>query len=353
MVYLYYIMDSCCPCGLLVGIGNPLLDISAIVDEDLLKKYDLRPDDAIMAEPKHMPLYRELVVKYNAEFIAGGSVQNSLRVAQWILKKPNVCTYFGCVGNDDYATILKERAIADGVTVRYQVTEEAPTGTCAVLVTGTHRSLCANLAAAQKFTPDHLAKEECQKSIESAKFIYASGFFVAVSPESIMILAKHAHEKGHTFIMNLSAPFVSQFYKEPLEEMMPYVDVLFGNESEADAFAKAFNVKEANLHEVALKIAALPKINSARQRVVVITQGKDPVILVEGSKVTLVPVEKLSREQIVDTNGAGDAFTGGFLSQMVLGKSWETCVKCGIYSATHVIQHSGCTFSGDSDFRES
>lgn len=122
---------------------------------------------------------------------------------------------------------------------------------------------------------------------------------------------------------------------------------------EADAFAKAFNIKEANLQEVALKIAALPKINSARQRVVVITQGKDPVILVEGSKVTLVPVEKLSREQIVDTNGAGDAFTGGFLSQMVLGKSWETCVKCGIYSATHVIQHSGCTFSGDSDFRES
>lgn len=122
---------------------------------------------------------------------------------------------------------------------------------------------------------------------------------------------------------------------------------------EADAFAKAFNIKEANLQEVALKIAALPKINSARHRVVVITQGKDPVILVEGSKVTLVPVEKLSREQIVDTNGAGDAFTGGFLSQMVLGKSWETCVKCGIYSATHVIQHSGCTFSGDSDFRES
>lgn len=57
------------------------------------------------------------------------------------------------------------------------------------------------------------------------------GFFVAVSPESIMLLAKHSQEKGHTFIMNLSAPFVSQFYKEPLEQMLPYVDVLFGNES--------------------------------------------------------------------------------------------------------------------------
>lgn len=64
-------------------------------------------------------------------------------------------------------------------------------------------------------------------------FIF-QGFFVAVSPESIMLLGKHAHEKGHTFIMNLSAPFVSQFYKEPLEQMLPYVDVMFGNESVSD-----------------------------------------------------------------------------------------------------------------------
>lgn len=49
--------------GALVGIGNPLLDISALVDDELLKKYGLQPDDAIMAEEKHMPLYRELMEK--------------------------------------------------------------------------------------------------------------------------------------------------------------------------------------------------------------------------------------------------------------------------------------------------
>ncbi|XP_039756135.1 adenosine kinase [Pararge aegeria] len=347
-------VDSGCPCGndLLVGIGNPLLDISACVDGDLLMKYDLHPDDAIMAEEKHMPLYTELVDNYNAEFIAGGSVQNTLRVAQWILKKPNICTYFGCVGNDNYAKILRERAMSEGVTVHYQVSQEAPTGTCAVLVTGTHRSLCANLAAAQKFTPDHLEKPECKKSIENAKFFYASGFFVAVSPESIMLLAERANTGGHTFIMNLSAPFVSQFFKEPLQKLLPYVDVLFGNESEADAFAKAFGITETDLKKIALEIAALPKLKTTRERVVVITQGKEPVILVEGTKLTLIPVTELSRDQIVDTNGAGDAFTGGFLSQMVLGKPWDVCVKCGIYTATHIIQHSGCTFSGSSDFKD-
>ncbi|XP_068617600.1 uncharacterized protein Adk2 [Battus philenor] len=346
---------SSCYCdlkGLLIGIGNPLLDISAIVDEKLLKKYDMQPDDAIMAEPKHMPLYNELIDNYNAEFIAGGSVQNSLRVAQWILKTPNVCTYLGCVGNDKYAQILKERAEAEGVRVLYQVTEEVPTGTCAVLVTGTHRSLCANLAAAQRFTPDHLTTDACRAAIQSARFIYASGFFVAVSPESIMQLAEHAHKNGHTFIMNLSAPFVSQFYKEPLEKLIPYVDVLFGNETEADAFAKAFNLPGQNPEEIARNISSLPKLNSARQRVVVITQGSEPVILAEGESLNLIPVQKLSTEKIVDTNGAGDAFAGGFLGQLVQGKSYETCVKCGIYAATHVIQHSGCTFSGESEFKE-
>ncbi|XP_028040711.1 adenosine kinase [Bombyx mandarina] len=347
------VSDSICDQeGLLVGIGNPLLDISASVDEDLLKKYDLHPDDAIMAEEKHMPLYSELVDKYNAEYIAGGSVQNSLRVAQWILKKPNICTYFGCVGNDEYAKLLKERAIADGVHVQYQVSNEVATGTCAVLVTGTHRSLCANLGAAQHFTPDHLQKEECKKSIEAAKFFYASGFFVAVSPESILLLAQHAHDNGHTFVMNLSAPFVSQFYKEPLEKLLPYVDVLFGNESEADAFAKAFNINSSDVQEIALRIASMPKLNANRERVVVITQGCQPVVLVQSGRVTLIPVEALPRERIIDTNGAGDAFTGGYLAQLVLNREPAACVRCAVYCATHVIQHPGCTFSGPSEYND-
>lgn len=65
-----------------MGIGNPLLDISAAVDEDFLKKYDLKANDAILASDKHKPLYDELIEQYNADFIAGGSVQNTMRVAQ-------------------------------------------------------------------------------------------------------------------------------------------------------------------------------------------------------------------------------------------------------------------------------
>jgi adenosine kinase len=48
--------------------------------------------------------------------------------------------------------------------------------------------------------------------------------------------------------------------------------------------------------------------------------------------------------QIVDTNGAGDAFVGGFLAQLSKKKSIEECVKCGNWAATEIIQRSGCTF---------
>lgn len=48
----------------LVGLGNPLLDISANVPDSVLTKFGLEPANAILAEEKHMDLYKELVDSY-------------------------------------------------------------------------------------------------------------------------------------------------------------------------------------------------------------------------------------------------------------------------------------------------
>uniref|UniRef100_A0A8C0W0E4 Adenosine kinase n=1 Tax=Castor canadensis TaxID=51338 RepID=A0A8C0W0E4_CASCN len=42
--------------NILFGMGNPLLDISAVVDKDFLDKYSLKPNDQILAEDKHREL---------------------------------------------------------------------------------------------------------------------------------------------------------------------------------------------------------------------------------------------------------------------------------------------------------
>jgi len=69
-----------------VGLGNPLLDISANVEEDFLSKYDLKPNNAILAEEKHKPMYDEMIKKYKVDYIPGGATQNTLRVAQVIVR---------------------------------------------------------------------------------------------------------------------------------------------------------------------------------------------------------------------------------------------------------------------------
>ena len=62
-------------------------------------------------------------------------------------------------------------------------------------------------------------------------------------------------------------------------------------------------------------------------------------------------MKKLDQDKIVDTNGAGDAFVGGFLAQYAKGESLEKCIDCGIWSSTLIIQRSGCTFPESMDYQ--
>ncbi|GFW28493.1 adenosine kinase 2 [Trichonephila clavipes] len=344
--------DSVLRKGLLLGLGNPLLDISAYTDHSFLEKYGMKENDAILAEEKHIPMYKEMAENYKVEYTAGGACQNTMRVAQWFLKEQNIFAFMGCIGKDKFGEILESKAKEAGVLVSYQYHDTLPTGTCAVVITdqGKNRSLCAYLSAANCFSRDHLDKSINQTLINEAKHFYITSFFLTVSPPSIMQVAEHACENNKTFIMNLSAPFLCQFFKEPMMQAMPYVDILFGNEQEAAIFAKEQELGTENVEEIALRISDLPKRNKLVPRIVVITQGQDPIVLATKGKITKYPAIYVKPEEIVDTNGAGDAFVGGFLAQYVQEKSIDICIKCGIYAATEVIKQSGCTLPEQPQF---
>ena len=159
-------------------------------------------------------------------------------------------------------------------------------------------------------------------------------------------LAEHAHANNKVFMINLAAPFVVQFFKDPLMAAMPFADFVFGNESEATAFGVAHGWGE-DLKEIALRLAQLPKNSGSRCRTVVFTQGAESTIVVHQGVVHTFDVPKLDAKEIVDTNGAGDAFVGGFVSRLALGKPIADCVKAGHWAAQVVIRQSGCTFPAE------
>lgn len=64
-----------------------------------------------------------------------------------------------------------------------------------------------------------------------------------------------------------------------------------------------------------------------------ITNGSESTIVASSAPgsaaVKVFPVAKLPSEQIVDTNGAGDCFAGGFLGATVLGKGLDEAISIG------------------------
>ena len=190
--------------------------------------------------------------------------------------------------------------------------------------------------------------------------MYSAGFFLTVSVESMLKVAKYCFKNNRTYCLNLS-------------------DIVFGNETEAASYAEVnrflkteirdlskfsifiFNVLIlfvtqvsslgiTDVGEIGKKIAMLPKENGSTSRLVIITQGSDPFIVVQHGKVLNFPVESLANEAIVDFNGAVDAFVGGFLVQFVLSKSIDVAVKFGNWTARYCIQKSGCTMPEICDF---
>ncbi|EJW83773.1 adenosine kinase [Wuchereria bancrofti] len=194
-----------CPEGVILGCGNPLLDMRVEVSLDFLKRF------------------QELLDNYDISYTPGGTTQNSLRV----------CQVNNLLQFEKFAMDIK---CAESFSAFWL-----------------HRSLCAHLAAANLFTIDHLEKPESRVLIETAQYFYISGFFLTVCPAAVMSIAQHASKHSKVFATNLAAPFVLKYFRDEFLGVLPYVDILFGNERESKAFADANNYNTHELQQINMR----------------------------------------------------------------------------------------------------
>lgn len=161
-----------------------------------------------------------------------------------------------------------------------------------------------------------------------------------------MELAKQAADNNKIFVLSLSAPFIPQFFKDPVDASAPYWDYIIGNETEAAAYAEAHDLASKEPKDVVQHLANLPKANEKRKRVAIITQGTEPTLVaVQGEEgVKEFPVHAIDKKLINDCNGAGDAFAGGLLAGIVEGKSLETSIDMGQWLARLSIQELGPSY---------
>lgn len=284
-------------------------------------------------------------------YVAGGAAQNTIRGAQWLLQTPGAVSYTGSVGKDKIASVLKETASSTGVNILYYETDKDATGSCAVLVKAADRALVANIAAANHFSQAHLDTPEVKAAIEKARIIYATGFLLTLpeGPASLRQLGEHAKAHGKTFVFNLAAPFLIDFFWDQMQTVLPYADYVICNEHEASAYAKKVGLED-DRRAAAAKLAASPKENAAVPRTVIFTQGPEATIVFTNGETKEYQPIKLDQSKLVDLNGAGDAFAAGIIAGLAKGVALEEAISAGHNAACHVVQRSGPSYPEKPDF---
>ncbi|KAL8272530.1 hypothetical protein Esti_003529 [Eimeria stiedai] len=354
----------------LLGVCNPLLDVVAEVPASVLDEYGLPHGGAVLADEKQMTLFSRLEESYSCEYMAGGCGQNTLRVYQALSKKASAgaTKFIGCIGKDKEGKQLKELLQKQGVKPIYKVSAEKPTGTCMVLVTDKERCLCTNLGACVDI--DEAFVQEKWTEVTECAAVYCTGFLMSSSSEAsaraigpghclriglvLLKLARYCQQTGKLFACNLSAEFLMHQFKSEYKEMLCMANITCGNKEEALRYAdiNGFDVS-GSTGDIASQIldCMMEGLDDgpSKMKMVVITQGSDPVIVASRTpsgtiSIGSYPVPQIPAEKIVDLNGAGDAFVGGLLYGVMHDMSVDLAVELGNWCAGRVIQCSGFSF---------
>jgi sugar/nucleoside kinase (ribokinase family) len=212
----------------------------------------------------------------------GGQAAN---VASWIAHNDADASFVGCVGSTDLVK-LEQDLRAQGIESRLQSSSK-PTGSLVVLVDGQSRSMLTDRGA---------NKDLDLTKIDPTGFevVYVSGYsLLGRSQEEVSAFAAKVKSTGTLLAIDPgSYGFINDHGVESFRELMKLADIAFPNQEEEDLLGL-----------------------SGKVRLNVVTSGHlgAKAFLGDGG---LIEVASIS-SNLVDPTGAGDAFCGGFLAQLV------------------------------------
>eukprot|EP00927_Polykrikos_kofoidii_P039676 TRINITY_DN34009_c0_g1_i1.p1 TRINITY_DN34009_c0_g1~~TRINITY_DN34009_c0_g1_i1.p1 ORF type:complete len:404 (-),score=72.67 TRINITY_DN34009_c0_g1_i1:59-1270(-) len=374
----------------LTCIGNPLLELHAEVPPALLERYDLKPNTRIQVEERHKPLLRDLCEagfdgKTNIEYALGGGAAIVASVVM-SLSRANErgrlraeededvrVSLLGGIGRDELSSKLREICNNEGIRTLFSDTDVVVTGWRAVLKTpqleirseglgvppgadpadaeqtSSTRPLATASAtftgAGREYKLDHL-RFKVWESIEATRIVYVDGLFLTVTSEGIRIVAEHCAKMGKLLCLNLSARYLSAYFPDKVVQLIPYLDYIFGNETEFLELAHAHREEVGpTFEDAAIWLSKIPRAdgNENRKRHIVATFGTRPCIVASlwkgyGVRLSHFPVPPVRAGKFIAKDGAGDAFVGGFLYGLMHEADLESCVQMALFAAHGTVQ---------------
>ena len=257
----------------------------------------------------------------------------------------------GCIGNDSYGKKISEALQQANVDPILEMREDMLSSRCAVAVHLKERCLVPEIRASTMLSMDFVDKN--LEKILKASIYLIEGYFVIERYDIILRLAEEFAKLNKTIAFTLSAVFMVEAFRDRIIEVSNKSHIIFCNNEEAEAFTKNTS---GNFEEISIQ---MHKTLAPLDRILVITCGKNPVVIskynyAEDKLDFLLKsyVYSVPDEEIVDTNGCGDSFVGGFLSQYIQGKSLEVCARVGNWASSVIIRNVGATYPEDLEIKK-
>ncbi|MEV7728209.1 PfkB family carbohydrate kinase [Streptomyces sp. NPDC087917] len=224
-----------------------------------------------------------------------------------------------------------ERALVDaGVRPRLVVDPAEPTGTVVALVGGdAERTFLTDSGASLRLCP----ADWVPALLDGAAHLHLSGYlFFADSSRALALVALRA-ARTHGVPVSVdpaSAGFLSELGPDRFLTAVTGAGALLPNEDEALLLAGL--PERAGVARAAVEL-------SLRVPLVVVTRGTGGALVAEDGRIT-AEVEA-EPTVAVDSTGAGDAFTGGFLAARLAGAGPAEAARAGCRTAARAVAHLG------------
>ena len=345
----------------IIALGNPIVDIISEVPETLLKKCELTLAGNNYSERQTKTFFEEISLLPKVKMIPGGGVNNTVRVAGWVLNQKEETrnkykiSFLGCVGNDKYKNIILTNLKENNINPILQIEEHVQTSLCGCGILNKERYLIPQISASKLLSKDFISKN--LKEILSHDALLLETFIMQDCYEICKYLVDEFVKNKKKILFTLGAPFIIKVYFEKVIEMANKSDYIFCNMDEAKMFIKLnkkciLTEEEINKSkDYKMIFEEIHKLLKPKKRFIVVTSGTEGVFCsvfdYENAQMEFIfqnfP-KLIEQKNIVDFNGAGDSFLGGFLSQLIQGKNMNECCKIGNRAAGVVIRNVGCSF---------
>jgi sugar/nucleoside kinase (ribokinase family) len=313
-----------------VAIGNAIVDVLANTTPEFLASEGLESGSMRLIDGgAAVALYDRMGP---AREISGGSAANSLAGLAALGHK---CAFVGQVADDQLGEVFTHDMRATGIAFDVPpLPAPPPTARCLILIAPDGERTMNTALAAAHFLPASAIDEEM---IAGARYLLIEGYlWDAPQPQAAIKRAMAAARRGGCKVFfALSALYLMGLYRDDFLGLVAdnTIDTLFCNEEEVEALMQTDDLEAA----ISALAAQLPTL--------VVTRGSKGALAVQGDVRAEVAAEPVAR--VVDTTGAGDTFTSGFLAGQLQGKSLADSLTMGAVCAAECIGHYGPRPEGD------